>query len=243
MDRARTGATPGLDRGGGMRRRGASGQALTEFAIVVPFALLLIFGIIALGLWIFYQQQVTNVAREAARWAAIHSSTAICPTTSWRDPQAPPASYPLIHCDGPENAWPFMVAHARQSVWGVRPSAVSVNACWSGYVPPGTAVADPPDYSAAAGFPLADFPADIGGVSQQFVQCRIAGVDPVADAGALPCGNGLTTAADDPASDIPGNYVTAYVCMPWSPPLAGFLLIPSSVTLKAVVTEVIHRQQ
>ena len=44
--------------------------------------MMLIFGIISTGLWVFYQQQLTNVAREAARYAAIHSSTAICPTAS-----------------------------------------------------------------------------------------------------------------------------------------------------------------
>ncbi len=219
------------------------GQGLAEFAIVVPFALLLIFGVISIGLWVFYQQQVTNVAREAARWAAIHSSTAICPTVGWRDPQAPPASYPLIHCDGADNGWPYMVAHARESVWGTSPSGVHINACWSGYVPPGTTVASPPNYSAAAGFPLADYPAVVSNVQQQFVQCRIGGVDPTTNQPALACADGLTTAADDPASDVPGNQVTAYACMQWSPPLAGFLLIPSSVTLKAVVTEVIHRQQ
>ena len=42
---------------------------------------------------------------------------------------------------------------------------------------------------------------------------------------------------------MPGNQVTAYACMQWSPPLAGFLLIPSSITMQAVITEVIHRQQ
>ena len=44
--------------------------------------MLVILGIIIIGLWIFYNQQVANVAREAARYAAIHSSTAPCPTAS-----------------------------------------------------------------------------------------------------------------------------------------------------------------
>ena len=75
-----------------MARR-SRGQALAEFALVFPIAMAVIFGIIVFGLWVFYQQQLTNVAREGARFAAIHSSTAICPTSSWRDPQAPLASY------------------------------------------------------------------------------------------------------------------------------------------------------
>ena len=39
------------------------------------------------------------------------------------------------------------------------------------------------------------------------------------------------------------NTVTAYACYQWSPPLAGFLLIPSTVTLRAVISEPIERQQ
>jgi hypothetical protein len=209
-----------------------------------------IFGIFSIGLWVFYQQQVTNVAREAARYAAIHSATAPCPTSGWRDPQAPPPSYRLfpLSCDGPANPndpypWPAMTDHARSSVWGTAPTSVHVNACWSGYVPPLTPIPSPPDYSAGSGFPLADHPAVDGGVDNLFVQCRIGGIDPTTEMNSLTCGAGMTTAADDPASDIPFNQVTAYACMEWSPPLAGFLLIPSSVTLRAVVTEVIHRQQ
>lgn len=227
------------------------GQGIAEFAIVAPIALMVIFGIISIGLWVFYQQQVTNVAREAARYAAIHSATAPCPTSGWRDPQAPPPSYRSfpLSCDGPNNPndpypWPNMTDAARSNVWGTSPSSVHVNACWSGYVQPSVVLptSEPPDYS-APGFPLADDPATDAGVENQFVQCRIAGIDPTSNMGSLGCVAGMTTAADDPASDLPFNQVTAYACMEWSPPLAGFLLIPSTVTLRAVVTEVIHRQQ
>ena len=48
-----------------MRER-AKGQALSEFALVFPITILTIFAVIVFGLYIFYQQQVTNVAREAA---------------------------------------------------------------------------------------------------------------------------------------------------------------------------------
>lgn len=231
----------------------SQGQAIAEFAIVAPLAFMLIFGIISIGLWVFYQQQITNVAREAARYAAIHSATAPCPTSGWRDPQAPPGSYRLfpLSCDGPANSndpypWPNMTDAARRSVWGTDPASVHLNACWSGYVPPPPSVvlptSEPYDYS-APGFPLADYPAIEGVVENQFVQCRIAGIDPTTNMNSLACSEGMTTAADDPASDIPFNQVTAYACMVWSPPLAGFLLIPSSVTLRATVTEVIHHQQ
>ena len=142
------------------RRRATQSQALVEFALVFPIAMMVIFAIIVFGMYIFYQQQITNVAREAARFAAIHSSTSACPTASWRDPQAPLTSYPEypFHCDGPNNPndsypWPEMTDYARGYAWGVAGTSVMVNACWSGYVPPGTSVGSPPDYSKASGFP------------------------------------------------------------------------------------------
>jgi len=232
--------------------RRARGQAIAEFAIVIPIFLMVLFGIIVLGLWVFYQQQLANVAREGARFAAIHSSTAPCPTSGWRDPQAPPTSYAFYpyHCDGPENSpipWPHMTAKARQSVWGTNAGGGYINACWSGYVPAGTDISAYPDYSAASGFPLADYPATevvaSSDVANTFVQCHIGGVDPIAATSSLGCAQGLTTAADDPASDVPANRVTVYACFEWSPPLAGFLMIPSQITMRAVVTETIQRQQ
>lgn len=221
------------------RRERSSGQALAEFALVFPIALLVIVGIIVIGLYVFYQQQLTNVAREGARYAAIHSSTAACPTSSWRDPQAPPTSYSAypFHCDGPNRPgdaypWPKMTDHARSFAWGLDPTTVLLSACWSGYVPPGS-----------SGY-QADFPAvDSSGTPNQFVQCTIDGIDPVTSSASLGCRNRMTTYADDPASDVPGNQVTVYACFPWVPPLAGVLLMPSQVTMRAVVTEVIHRQQ
>ncbi len=224
--------------------RSSRGQVLVEFALVVPIATALIFGIISLGLWVFYQQQATNVAREAARYAAIHSSESACPTSSWRDPQAPPQSYRKApnHCDGPANPndlypWPRMTDHARSYVWATDPSEVYVNACWSGYAPS--------DWTPATN---ADWPAtesdDAGGVVENtYVPCTISGLDPVTQTGALGCGYGMTTLADDSGSDVPGNQVTAYVCFEWTPPMAGFLMIPESVVMRAVVTEVIHDQQ
>lgn len=226
-------------------RREPRGQALVEFALVFPIALLVIFGIIVFGLYIFYQQQLTNVAREAARYAAIHSSQALCPTSSWRDPQAPPTTYPLVSCDGPKNdpPWPWMTKQARSYAWGLNSSTIWVNACWSGYAPRGTIINTNQDYSVAS-FPRSDqSPLDNLGNPNVWAPCTIDRKDPVNDTGSLGCRKGMTTAADDPSSDIPGNQVTVYACFQWSPPLAGFLVIPSTVTMRAVITEVIQRQQ
>jgi hypothetical protein len=217
------------------------GQALAEFALVFPLAMSVIFGIIVFGMWVFYQQQLTNVAREGARFAAIHSSTAICPTSSWRDPQAPMSSYSIkpFNCDGPDNPndsypWPKMTKHARSFAWGLNPSIIHINACWSGYRPYGSAS------TTNADFPGVD---PVTGTANEFHQCTIAGTNPETNSGALGCGPRMTTLADDPASDLPDNQVTVYACFQWAPPLAGVLAIPSTITMKAVITEVIHRQQ
>lgn len=222
-----------------LRRRRSRGQALVEFALVFPIVLLVIVGIIVFGLFVFYQQEVTNVGREAARFASIHSSTAVCPTASWHDPQAPGFNYPPYpyHCDGPNNPndtypWPRMTDYARSSAWGLDASKVIVNACWSGYIPPGSV-------GQQADFP----PVDASGSPNSFAQCTIDGFDPTTSAGSLDCRSRMTTATDDRASDKPGNQVTVYVCFRWSPPMAGLLMMPSQVTIRAVLTEVIQRQQ
>jgi hypothetical protein len=229
------------------RRERAGAQALVEFALVFPIAVIVLFGIIVLGLYVFYQQQITNVARESARWAAIHSSTSICPTVGWRDPQ-PPGVYPNPNtCDGPNNPndtipWPYMTAQGRNNAWGLNPSAVMINACWSGYIPTGTA----PGGSTNADYPPVQV---VSGVTVQntYVQCTIGGVDPVSETSKLGCRLRMTVPPDDPASNradgIVNNQVTVYACFQWTPPMAGLLMIPSQVTMRAVITETIQRQQ
>jgi hypothetical protein len=233
-------------------RRRSSGQAIAEFALVFPIAALVLFGIISLGLTVFFQFQLTNVAREAARHAGIHSSTAVCATTSWRDPASRVFEYQPYpyQCDGPNNPndsipWPWMTAYARSYAWGMKSSAVMINACWSGYVNHGISTSGYASY--AAPFPQADSPAVDTSTSpptpNTFVQCTIDRVDPIANPDTLDCRSRMTSAADDPASDLAGNQVTVYACYVWRPPLAGFLLIPSQITLRSVVTEVIQSQQ
>lgn len=49
-----------------------SGQAMVEFALVLPILLLLLCGIVDFG-WIFYNQLAVNsAAREGARYASVH---------------------------------------------------------------------------------------------------------------------------------------------------------------------------
>lgn len=51
------------------------GQALVEFALILPILLLLIVAVVDFG-WIFMAQiRVTNAAREAVRYYAVHKDT------------------------------------------------------------------------------------------------------------------------------------------------------------------------
>ncbi len=56
------------------------GQAMVEFALVLPVLLVLLCGIIDFG-WLYYNQiTLNNAAREGARYAVIHYD----PTTDWK---------------------------------------------------------------------------------------------------------------------------------------------------------------
>jgi hypothetical protein len=202
------------------------GQALTEFALVFPILLLFLFGTIILGLGVFYQQQIQNAAREGARYAAIHSSEAQCPTIS-NDDLAGPRPFSYYACDTPAAGWPLMTGFARQSVWAVDPNQIKVSACWSSY------------QDGAGGYDR--LPSDPSGTTNSFVRCTYARVDN--DPSSLPCPPTTTTAADDQGSDAPGNQVSVYACFVWRPPMAGFLMIPNLVVMRSVVTEVVHKQQ
>jgi hypothetical protein len=233
--------------------RSYRGQALAEFALVIPMFLLLLFSIITFGLYVFYNQQLENAAREAARYAAVHSSSAQCPTVSRLDPvlSLRPASGSYNRCDAPEGGWPDMTGAARSAVWGMPSNQVTLSACWSGYLDAGTdtfpGTADD-NYDALPQSP------------NTFTECTINGVNPRGNPSTLACPAPATVAStqippkadgDDKASNVaaaPGNVhypttVTVYTCFNWKPPMAGFVIIPSQITLRAVITEPLQRQQ
>jgi hypothetical protein len=219
------------------------GQALVEFALVFPLFLILLFSIITFGLYVFYNQQLANAAREAARYAAVHSSTAQCPTVGQLDPPDTLKPLKYFRCDAPELGWTRLTAAARSKVWGMAPNQVSLTACWSGYVDSAK------NYDALPSAP------------NTFKNCTIQGVDPQTSPSTLACPAPLTVPSaaipakadgDDKASDIAvavGNNVpypttvTVYTCFQWTPPMAGFVIIPSQITLRAVITESLQRQQ
>jgi hypothetical protein len=62
------------------RRVREGGQALVEFAFVLPVFLLLLYGIIEFGRYVYTVQILNNAAREGARYAIVHGSTSLCPS-------------------------------------------------------------------------------------------------------------------------------------------------------------------
>jgi hypothetical protein len=232
-----------------MRRPGRlspRGQSLVEFALVAPLLFLLLGGIFTFGIGVFYQQQLNNAAREAARYASIHSATSQCPTTSWITPALNrlPDTFELDtygRCDPPDLRWPVMTAHARSKVFGIDSSQVHFAACWSGYW-------DDDSHDAPA---IDPGPPQ---VPNEFRPCTIGGVDPRTDSGSIACPPPLTVDGaipgdgDDKASNLAfsnastTNQVTIYACYVWSPPfLSSFT--GGSVTMRAVVTEAMQHQQ
>jgi hypothetical protein len=50
------------------------GQALVEFALILPLFLLMLFAIVDIGRVIWANDNLANVAREGARWASVHGN-------------------------------------------------------------------------------------------------------------------------------------------------------------------------
>jgi len=53
-------------------RRRTQGQAITEFALALPFLLLVVFGLLEVGRAVFMYAAVTNASREAVRYATAY---------------------------------------------------------------------------------------------------------------------------------------------------------------------------
>lgn len=248
--------------------RSPRGQALTEFSLIAPLFFMVLFGIIVLGMAVFYQQQITNAAREGARYAALHSATARCPTVSNKAPDV--ALFPLPNsysaCDAPAARWPLMTQAARGHVAGLNAGAVQLTACWSGYWTQDTNL----DWAAHD-----EVATNADGTQNEFRECTVRvfgwalGQDPESVASSLQvinprtARNGgdepisidcsrpfpLTTESDDMASSYAksdgrnANQVTVLTCYAWKAPLAGFLLIPSTLDFMGVVTESLEYQQ
>ena len=59
---------------GKLRRRSTSGQGLVEFALVIPIFLVMVFGLLDAGRYVYMTNVLSQAAREGARLAAVESS-------------------------------------------------------------------------------------------------------------------------------------------------------------------------
>jgi len=63
-------------------KSGSTGQVAAEFGLVATALFLLIFGVMNLGSAVYDYNTISNAAREAVRYAAIHSPTSASPSAS-----------------------------------------------------------------------------------------------------------------------------------------------------------------
>jgi len=102
------------------RRNRSRAQALVEFALVVPWFFLLLFGIIEAGRFIFYYETISNATREGARYAIVNGANTLgCPS----GPPAPGSS-------GCDTSGANVSARVRQSGIGL-PNAITVTPTWT----------------------------------------------------------------------------------------------------------------
>jgi hypothetical protein len=254
-------------------RRDPRGQALVELALVLPLFLMVLIGIVVLGIGVFYQQQIANGAREAARYASVHSATAQCPTVSNLAPDNSllPAPNSYFACDTPANGWPLMRAQMTGNLFGMSVDRIRMTACWSGYwtkdsggnwgtydqiaIDPATHARNSfrectvPVYGWCPGAAGASTIHTINPRTGEDPGCSVSPGDrPVVR---LDCSKDFpkTDSTNDTASnfagsgDVNSNQVTVLACYGWRPPLAGFLLIPDEVSLSAVVNQAMEYQQ
>jgi hypothetical protein len=83
----------------GRRSDRTRGQALTEFAIVLPIFLAMLFGIVDVGRVVWANDSLASAAREASRFAIVHGGTAAnkCPV----GPPGPDADIPVASASCP----------------------------------------------------------------------------------------------------------------------------------------------
>lgn len=110
------------------RHRDSRGQALVEFALVVPIFVLLLVAIFDLGHVVWANDAISNAAREAARYAIVHggSDSTACPV----GPAAQTAVVtPSEDCPFPSPSREAIKEVARQWLIAVGPD-VSVSVCY-----------------------------------------------------------------------------------------------------------------
>jgi hypothetical protein len=130
-------------------QRVSRGQALAEFALVAPMFLLIFFGIIEAGRFIFYYETLNNATREGARYAIVNGANTLgCPTGP-----AAPGSTP---CD---TTGDDVRERVRDAAFGVMGAGVTVDPQWSPDNGRGSTVRVTATYTYTSLIPLVPFPA------------------------------------------------------------------------------------
>jgi Flp pilus assembly protein TadG len=65
----------------GLRRRRSRGQALVEFAFVFPVFMLLLFGLIDVGRYVYVSNALNQASREGARFGSVEEWQYSCPAS------------------------------------------------------------------------------------------------------------------------------------------------------------------
>ncbi|HJZ53871.1 MAG TPA: TadE/TadG family type IV pilus assembly protein [Gemmataceae bacterium] len=94
------------------RRVRRSGATLVEGALIYPVVFLVTLGLVLLGIAVFRYQQVAHLAREGARWAAVHGAR-----YSEENPTLPPGT--------PDNIFEYGIK-PRAAGLDLKPSDVTV---------------------------------------------------------------------------------------------------------------------
>jgi Flp pilus assembly protein TadG len=111
------------------RREKSRGQAMVEFALVIPVFILLMVGIFDLGRVVWVNDTLATAAREAARFAIVHggSEGTLCPV-------GPPATTAVIPAASASCPYPAPSRQAIKDVaqkWAAGTSAnVTVSVCY-----------------------------------------------------------------------------------------------------------------
>src|SRR5262249_48954447 len=91
------------------------GQALVEFAIVVPLILLLVLGIVDFGLAYNYKNDQTSLANQALRYGVVNTCQPCGPGQAIED-------YVKSTADSPQ-------LESGNSGWGIQPPGVTITFC------------------------------------------------------------------------------------------------------------------
>lgn len=130
------------------RRAGGTGQALAEFALVIPIFVLMLLGIIETGRFIFNYEVLNNATREGARYAIVHGDNAFCPS-------GPP---PPGHTNACDPSGSRVLQRVRDTAYAIPPSQVASTASWDPNNRRGNTVTVTATYTYATVVPLLPLP-------------------------------------------------------------------------------------